>query len=188
MKRCTQDIDIKNKFDSDNLINCMKYHWRKFSLVNISLGGGGRSGGTNQRPQTPPPSQFKHLGPSENRYTLLEHDEFWAVCDQCDQAGWPSNRLQLLCMWPGNTQQNLVTYVMKSAWRIDHRQRVAAIGGVMLRLGFACSSCSFLAVDSFDDAIFRPRPFSWGFCLQKLSLSWAHPMSCRLDYVGCTES
>lgn len=33
-------------------------------------------GGGAKRPQTPPPSQFKHLGPSENRYTLLEHDEF----------------------------------------------------------------------------------------------------------------
>eukprot|EP00096_Caligus_rogercresseyi_P002960 TRINITY_DN1538_c0_g1_i1.p1 TRINITY_DN1538_c0_g1~~TRINITY_DN1538_c0_g1_i1.p1 ORF type:complete len:407 (+),score=107.18 TRINITY_DN1538_c0_g1_i1:269-1489(+) len=34
-----------------------------------------RQGGGRKDPGTPPPSQFQHLGPSKNRYTLL-HDEF----------------------------------------------------------------------------------------------------------------
>ena len=101
------------------------------------------SGGGAKRPQTPPPSQFKHLGPSENRYTLLEHDEFWAV-------RWPGNNTQV---WPGNTPQPplLVTCVRmrKSARKIDDRQTEVPPSMVWYCDSDLLGSRSFLVVDIY---------------------------------------
>ena len=41
----------------------------------IETNHGDRVKRSNNKKPSPPPSQFQHLGPSKNRYTLL-HDEF----------------------------------------------------------------------------------------------------------------
>ena len=61
--------------------------WRGFKKVKIQVDTGGdydpgqpqgrdrREAEQPKKKKDPPPSQFQHLGPSKNRYTLL-HDEF----------------------------------------------------------------------------------------------------------------
>ena len=80
-----------------------------------------------------------------------------------------------VAMWPGNTQQHLVTYVMKSARKIDHRQRCChrwcdAVTRICL---------APVAMDLFGDAIFRPRPFNSVFSFK--SCVCLGPIKCHVN-------
>ena len=59
-------------FDELSLFGKKELNFFSFQIQQNNQPGAGSG---KKRGRTPPPSQFQHLGPSRNRYTIL-HDEF----------------------------------------------------------------------------------------------------------------